>query len=394
MCKPGGGANRCFIHKMGTKSVILMTQLRTGGKIPETAIVQTAKDLRTEGKNLPTPSEREVQTFIDNEQFIVRNSDMIPENKRSMLNKRWDKAREEKPDGGTMHSWKHTPQESVNRWKRTLASIGLVSAISVTSACGIGSNEGNTTPAPAPTITQTQTTTPTTSPTASATKPAPTTPTKTADPAREALKSAGFKVGKEKTNKNGKYQQIDVDSNNPMLREAWSGPKPAGWSKAELNKGQEVAASFFTRNVVDSPFVGDASYMSKFKKEITPEISKEGIQAGFFSGLQAKGKGMFPRDNYYEYNSGGPKGYHHDQDGGVRVVNPKFAIVHAKAYQNYAEYRFTARYSLKATDNAGKKYLEERSIDYNVTMVNENGTPKVGGMYVNSSLWAKPVEVK
>lgn len=394
MCKPGGGANRCFIHKMGTKSVILMTQLRTGGKIPETAIVQTAKDLRTEGKNLPTPSEREVQTFIDNEQFIVRNSDMIPENKRSMLNKRWDKAREEKPDGGTMHSWKHTPKESVNRWKRTLASIGLVSAISVTSACGIGSNEGNTTPAPAPTITQTQTTTPTTSPTASTTKPAPTTPTKTADPAREALKSAGFKVGKEKTNKNGKYQQIDVDSNNPMLREAWSGPKPAGWSKAELNKGQEVAASFFARNIVDSPFVGDPSYVSKFKKEITPEISRGGLNAGLLDVIQAKGNTPFLRDNYYQHNSGGPKGYRYVQDGGTRVVNPKFEVVKGSAYENFAEYQFNANYSMKATDNAGKKYLEQRSLQYTITVSTDDGPPKVAGMYSNSAMWAKPVEVK
>lgn len=380
------------------KSTILVAQFHKECKGCEVTIVKTAKTLHTESKALPVPFEYRKKVSGDNEQFIVGDNNVIPDSKRSTLDMGWAEAREEKPAGGTMNSCEHIPRESIKRWKRTIASLGLVGAMLVTSACSVGSNDGSSTPAPSSPVTQAQAVTPTPSPTTSgttqATATATATATETADPAEEALRSAGFKVGKEKSNKNGKYKQIDITGGNPMLRKAWSGPKPAGWSKAELKKGQEVAASFLARNVVDSPFAGDSSYLSKFKKEITPEIAKEGIQAGFFNSLKDAGRGMFPRDNYYEYHSGGPKGYRYAHDGGIRIVNPKFAIVHAKAYQKYAEYRFTANYSLRAIDKAGKKYLEEHSIDYNVTAANENGTPKVGGMYVNSSLWAKPVVVK
>lgn len=246
MCQPKDkGGKRCFIHMMGTMATITMASIMSG--IDEKHVAEAARKLRKEGKNLPTPTEEEIVAFAKNNQFICKHDSTIPDNKRAMLVRRWQKAELERPDGGGFHAWKHTLVESVVQWKRTSMAIGLAGVIAATSACSGGNLENNS---PTDTSTPTTITQTTQAPTPSM---VPTTPVK-ADTHDNTVE-----LGKTVKTSKGEYTQAKLPENSVMYKyspDLTDENVKAKYSEDEIVSAQKFIGNFVAEEVIDTPLNG------------------------------------------------------------------------------------------------------------------------------------------
>lgn len=246
MCQPKDkGGKRCFIHMMGTMATITMASIMSG--IDEKHVTEAARKLRKEGKKLPAPTEEEILAFAKNNQFICKHDSTIPDNKRAMLVRRWQKAELERPDGGGFHAWKHTLVESVVQWKRTSMAIGLAGIIATTSACSGGNLENNS---------PTDTSTPTT---ITQTTQAPTPSMVPTTPAASESHDNTVELGDVVNTTKGEYSQVKLPENSVIYKyspDITDDGVKAKYSEAEIVSAQKAIGDFVAKEVIDTPLNG------------------------------------------------------------------------------------------------------------------------------------------
>lgn len=267
MCQPKDkGGKRCAAHMSGSMATVSMASTMSG--IKESFVRSVFSALNKEGKHLPQPSEEEIVAFARNNQFISRHDVTIPDNKRAMLVKRWQKAEMETPSGGTFHAWKHTLVESVVRWRRSFAAVGLAGAVAFTSACSGGAtvpDNSSSAPTNSPTSIS-QTATPSASPSASV------------DPNLGAPAPAGDVV---KT-KYGSYLRTTISNDDPAMKvnNAIVDPSASGkYSPADITAAQQTVSKFIAEEAIDSPVNGGGEsvddWWAKNNSRIAPEYKAE-----------------------------------------------------------------------------------------------------------------------
>lgn len=387
MCYKGGKENRCFIHKMGTKAAIAMAIYMTD--LPESHVSQTAKELKKEGKGLPTPNKEEVEAFTRSQQFMSRHDPAIPDSERKTMERRWGAAREEKPDGATYYSWTRTPVESVVRWskkwKRTAMAGMAAGSIVVMSACGSTPPDNNQPPISTPTSV-TQTVAPTESP-APTVKPSETAPSASMTPLQkkqaEGLEKAGLEVsGQKQTNKDGSYTQVTVKKNSDLATfdasKHTTKALPSGWSKKDASDAQEFASNFLMKNVIDSPSRGDGAKVVENAEKASPNFSKD-----YRKELTDIAKSDQSFLLYRTWSENDPewsdKGYKLKQDGGSRILDSNIKVVKSQNWSNGAYFTYSGSYNLIGT--LGKNdYSEKHYVHYGFTVVKEGKGFKISGI--------------
>lgn len=226
------GGKRCFAHMLGTQASVIMASIM--GNVPQEHAKKVSSELRKEGKGLPAPTEEEILAFARNNQFISRHDVTIPDNMRAGLVKRWQKAEMERPDGGGFHAWKHVLVESVVRYRRTAAAVGLAGLMTFSTACSGGQDIGNApenTSSPSPSISQTA-------------------------PAGPSI--AGGQVIK--TDK-GEYLQSTIADDDPAMK--YDSTKATDEAKAqytedELKEAQKITSKYVAEEMIDSPLNNSA----------------------------------------------------------------------------------------------------------------------------------------
>lgn len=381
MCKVGGGPNRCFAHKMGTKATVAMAVFMTSA--PRDIVENTSKSLKREGKHQPTPEQEEVDAFTMNQQFVARHDNRIPDNARPSLIRRWEQAREEKPDGGTMHSWRHTMVESVVRWKRTATAVVLSGSILATAACGAipPNNNNNNSPAPSETVV-----TAPASPTASTPASPTASPTAKADsPVVKKLKANGIEVSDTVLkNKHGEYSPVKVaDSNKKLttLSKDHVGGLPKGWSKKDADASMKFTSNFIVQEIIDSPVNGDSSQIDSWIKKNKSTFSGD-IQSTLPTALKSEDGNFVMTETWQEdfapYNS---ENYRYKQEGGKpRIENLKMNLNDSYQAENTMVYEYEASYTMFANSDSGK-YQQDTSLVFTIGVVKDNsGKFKITGL--------------
>lgn len=383
MCKVGGGPNRCFAHKMGTKATVAMAVFMTSA--PRDIVEKTSKSLKREGKHQPTPEQEEVDAFTMNQQFVARHDNRIPDNARPSLIRRWEQAREEKPDGGTMHSWRHTMVESVVRWKRTATAVVLSGSILATAACGAipPNNNNNNSPAPSETVV-----TAPASPTASAPASPSASPTAKADsPVVKKLKANGIEVSDTVLkNQHGEYSPVKVaDSNKKLttLSKSHEGGLPNGWTQKDADASVKFSSNFLVQEVIDSPMNGESkqadAWIAKNKGKFTPEVATD------LKNQLSEDHSFVMTEKWQEtlapYSTGN---YRYLQEAGKpRIENLKVDLQTSYHTDNTMVYEYQADYSMSAEmDNS--KYKQDTSLVFTIAVIKDSaGKFKIEG--VNNS---------
>lgn len=247
------GGKRCFAHMMGTQASVMMASIM--GNVPEKHAAEVSRELRKEGKGLPTPTEEEILAFARNNQFIARHDITIPENMRPGLVKRWQKAEAERPDGGGFHSWKHVLVESVVRYRRTVAAVGLAGLMTFSTACSGGQEPGNAPEnltSPSPSISQT----------------APAGPSITAG---EVVKTDKGEYLKSTISNDDPAMQYDENLVDPLTRE--------NVPRENLESAHKYAVKYIAEEVIDSPLNNGAvsvdSWWAENKNRFDPQYHDE-----------------------------------------------------------------------------------------------------------------------
>lgn len=235
------GGKRCFAHMLGTQASVIMASIM--GNVPQEHAKKVSSELRKEGKGLPAPTEEEILAFARNNQFISRHDITIPDNMRAGLVKRWQKAEMERPDGGGFHAWKHVLVESVVRYRRTAAAVGLAGLMTFSTACSGGQDIGNApenTSSPSPSISQT-------------------------GPAGPSI--TGGKVIK---TEKGEYLQSTISPDDPAMKYDPSvaiGNPEDYVSREQIEKGQDFTVKFVAEEVIDSSLNNGAGNTDKWWNE-------------------------------------------------------------------------------------------------------------------------------
>lgn len=274
------GGKRCFAHMMGTQASVMMASIM--GNVPEKHAAEVSRELRKEGKGLPTPTEEEILAFARNNQFIARHDITIPENMRPGLVKRWQKAEAERPDGGGFHSWKHVLVESVVRYRRTVAAVGLAGLMTFSTACSGGQEPGNAPEnltSPSPSISQTA-------------------------PAGPSI-TAGEVV---KTDK-GEYLRSTIKEDDPAMQYDESVVEPgtlAAVPREALESAHKYNVSFIAEEVIDSPLNNGAvsvdSWWEENQNRFHPGV-RDSIRADFEDRDGPVIRGLWQKDvKEFDYN--------------------------------------------------------------------------------------------
>lgn len=392
------GPKRCFTHMHGTQATISVAQFITG--LPRNFVNGVSKALKKEGKNLQQPTEEEITTFARSKGFEMRNGVNIPDKDRAKLIKQWQKAEQEKPDGGEFHAWRNTTVESVVRWKRTTMASVAGASILMTSACGIGGapDENKSSSAPSSEVSTSAPASPTKS--AEETKPAETKPAKpTEDKGKisDALKKDKVELtGKQAKNKNGSYQKIKLADDHPTSNynpKTHKGDLPSGWTKSDAASAQKYAANFYVQEVIDSPVNGDASqfgsWSEKNVRNLDPDYAEDILQnAG------TKETSFLPLSNYGDDNTEYKKiGYHFDQkSNSPRVSDMNLKVFETATVQkNYLSVHMNGNYSIKAVDKAGNKYQEKVEVrDYEIILKKSGNSFLISGIHTDTQ--ATPIK--
>ncbi|MBC9705822.1 MAG: hypothetical protein H9W81_12795 [Enterococcus sp.] len=156
---------------------------------------------------------------------------------RAGLVKRWQKAEMERPDGAGFHAWKHVLVESVVRYRRSVAAVGIAGLLTFSTACAGGQDMGNNSPeitsSPSPSISQ------------------------TAAPAGPSI--AGGEVIK--TDK-GEYLQSTIADDDPVLAynpDIVTDDAKAAFNEKDLQDAKHFAVKYTAEELIDSPLNNNAS---------------------------------------------------------------------------------------------------------------------------------------
>jgi len=255
-----------------------VTKAITGA--PDELINQAFRDIRHEGKNLPSPSPEMVAAFARSQQDSTMINNGLTPHERLISSRAWGQAIDDTPDGGTFHAWKHTMGEVMRRMSARLTAIGASAALSFgLAACGSGG--GTLTPEP----------------TGSAT------PSISASPSGSIVHTDNPKFGisangQKVTDSFGTYTQIALSPSSILLKlDSTVIEKVATdkFSNADIDAAQKVVANFLISEGADSILAFDKSQdarnkwlianKSKFsadtQSELTKAINTNTVDQGF-----------------------------------------------------------------------------------------------------------------
>lgn len=267
MCQPQSkGGKRCATHMHGSMAVVTHTAIVHNA---DEGVVRTVfRSLRREGKNLPAPSQEEVNSFAAEQRLRAQFDPRIEdERKRNTIVRRWGRTAEESPDGGTFHAWKNSMAETARRYSHKAVAISTASVFALSAAAcsgGGGSLEGTPTPTPDSTTTSAP---PTSDPTTEAPQP-------TAIPA--GLVSAG--VGNDG---NGEYTRIALADDSALYNYDAAIVQPdasASFSEQDITEAQRVAADFAVEEGVDSILV-DSARTDEWYAQNSDKFSPTGLSS-------------------------------------------------------------------------------------------------------------------
>lgn len=254
------GGKRCAAHMAGSTATVSMTTVLTGAV--ESFVKKVFTGLRKEGKNLQAPSREEVIALADNNAMMSRYDVTIPDNRRASLAKRWEEAKKETPDGPTFHAWRHTLAETSRSWRKSFAAVGIAGSLMMTSACGVGSNQPDSTPVPSPSVTISQEASP--SPSATPSVPVSTIPVKEVA-----------------NNGKGEYKQSTISPDDPALKydpNVVSPDASAKFTPEDITAAQKTAITFLAEEGIDSTLNDGTDvegWFAKNKDKIAPELQDQ-----------------------------------------------------------------------------------------------------------------------
>lgn len=327
------GGKRCAAHMAGSTATVSMTTVLTGAV--ESFVKKVFSGLRKEGKNLQAPSREEVIALADNNAMMSRFDVTIPDNRRASLAKRWEEAKKETPDGPTFHAWRHTLAETSRSWRKSFAAVGIAGSLMMTSACGVGSNQPDSTPVASPSVSISQEATPTVAPT-------PTTP---------ALPAKGVV-----NNGVGEYQQTTIAPDDPALKydpATADATIQSQYTPEQIAEAQKVVVTFVAEEGIDSTLNGGknvdawwAANKDKIAPEFQNDVYKELSSNGEFVARGSWGRGN-PDNLTYNYEANSPR----VQQRSIKVEK----IFSVNDPNNSIVINSKIDYIVKAKDSAGKE---------------------------------------
>lgn len=332
------GGKRCAAHMAGSTATVSMTTVLTGAV--ESFVKKVFTGLRKEGKNLQAPSREEVIALADNNAMMSRYDVTIPDNRRASLARRWEEAKNETPDGPTFHAWRHTLAETSRSWRKSFAAVGIAGSLMMTSACGVGGNQPDSTPVPSPSVTISQEASPSAVPTVP-------TPPASSIPVKEVV-----------NNGKGEYQHTTISPDDPALKYDPNVVMPdasAQFTPEEITAAQKTAITFLAEEGIDST-LNDGNdidgWWAKNKDRIAPEL-----QQPVYDYLKS-GKTFVARGSWDDANSKGyTYAYNKDQP---RVKSRKIEVIGVRSEPGAA----------------GTSLIFNTDVDYVMAGKDSAGTPK------------------
>lgn len=405
MCKPGGGANRCFIHKMGTKATVTMAFFTTNA--PEPIIRTTAKELKKEGRNLPTPAQEEVRAFTMSQAFAAKHGMGIPDSHRDRLVRQWHSAAEEQPDGGTMHAWRNTAVRSVLKWRRTvMASIAGASLVA-TSACGAMPNQSQNTDTSAPTTTISAPASPsnTTGPASPSSTLSPSTsqspsagPVDVTKSTAESLAKSGMKLsGTTVETKYGSYPQTEMTEDNQLVKDQnlKAVDAPSGWTQDDVAKGAVFGTNTVFNMSVDHRFNSDETVtpqlFNQWKKAHASKIGKS--LSSEYQSVTDPSTLMMTHAPWTQAPGFKEAGFNYLYDGKTpRVRSSHYTVKDAYAYNGGVYYEIEGPVVWNTTTKDGTNIAMKSTVNIKSVVTKEGGEFKISGM--QSTMTTSEGEIK
>lgn len=239
MCQPKAeGGKRCLKHAKISQFSTRVVKVKTGAD--DAIISSTMRELSREGKNLPSVSPEEAQSFIDVKRFATELDPELTEHERKIQITQLEKASKEVVNGvsgGHMHAWKNILQRVKQKMRKPLAALGIVTALSFgLAACSGGVVPKDHTPAPS----------------ASHSASAAPTPGAGAD----NLLGNAIVLGKV-TDSFGTYESTTIDPKSEAMNyDATKVDQSAfdqGFNKDTILSAQQYAVKFVSEQGIDSP---------------------------------------------------------------------------------------------------------------------------------------------
>ena len=156
MCAPKSqGGKRCLRHAAASVGMVRLAEAKTG--LDRETVYETLKELNKEGRKLEAPELKEVNEFLNKEEFVVKHDPELSERDRKLILKNLQKAKDEAEKqgvtGGAFHAWKNLLKRSVAKIKKPIIALGVIGALSFSLAGCSGSLKNDDTPKPNPTST-------------------------------------------------------------------------------------------------------------------------------------------------------------------------------------------------------------------------------------------------
>lgn len=247
MCQPKSqGGKRCAIHHAGTQAAIQTASIQTN--VPTENVKEVFSALNKEGKKLDAPSREEFISYLNKERFVTEIDPTLSEREKRMILKKLNKAETENtPSGGTFHAWKNLLGETVRKYgntaKKVLATAGIISMLSLTTAC---SSQGG------------------------AVNPNPSSPTSSS--ASVVSLPAGLTDNGKVTDALGTYEATKLDPNSPLYKLNSSILNNAelssqGFTTEDAAAAQKWVLDFVSTEGVDSIALDNAAGWDKWKSE-------------------------------------------------------------------------------------------------------------------------------
>lgn len=295
MCQPlAKGGKRCATHMHGSMAVVTHTSIVNNA---DEGVVRTVfRSLRQEGKNLPSPTPEEVESFAAEQRLRAQFDPRIEdERKRNTIVRRWGRTSEEKPDGGTFHAWKNTMAETARRYSHKAVAIGTASVFALSAAaCSGGGGAMENTPAP------------------------------TVNPSPSVTQSyevpAGLEIASKDNDGAGEYSRVSLPDDSPVYAYNAGVVQPdvaSLFSEQDISEAQRAAADFAVEEGVDSILV-DSNRTDEWYEQNASKFTEAGA-ADVQVALTQREKGSTLSGLVDNDVNGGRTDYDIVTDGGPRI---------------------------------------------------------------------------
>lgn len=281
MCQPKSkGGKRCLAHSNVSKYSVRNVSVKTGAS-PE-VVQKTLVELSREGKNVEQPTNKEVETFIDQQRFKTEIDPELDAHERKIQLNQLDRAKEEVKagvSGGAWHAWKNihkTVKAKMKAAKKAVVAVGLMGALTFSLAgCGGALNNNNpNTPAPTSTSTSqpTESPAPSNEPTVAPETP-PSVPTTVTGDSVVKTDANGNPVTI--TDEYGSYTPTTINPNDDSLTvnpsTVSANVNEAGWTAEDVSSGQKYIVTFVAEQTADSIALDRTTGWDKWKNEVAPQ---------------------------------------------------------------------------------------------------------------------------